>query len=88
MNTSQAIVGTCQGVKAALAFILIFISTAYFTHATLSSPQSKYFLSSEDLGLTRCRAQPLFDRILTWMFVYGGAAAVFQLLYFAVVGYE
>lgn len=40
----------------------------------------------KDLGLTSLRVKPLFDRILIWLFVYGGVAALVQLLYFTVVG--
>ncbi|KAF9651645.1 hypothetical protein BDM02DRAFT_3110410 [Thelephora ganbajun] len=64
----KAIIGTCQGLTA-LTSILIFISMAYFTARNPS---------------VTAKVKPLFDRILTWLLVYGGAAAVVQLLYFAV----
>lgn len=59
---------------------------AYFTARNrFATAKSVFFVLSPVLRPTSLRAQPLFDRILTWMFVYGGAAAVIQLLYFAVV---
>lgn len=57
-------------------------------HTINFPPQSQYFLTSEVLRLMSLRAQPFFDRTLTWTFVYGGAAVVIQLLYFAVVSCE
>lgn len=64
----KAVVGTCQGFTA-ITSILTFISMAYYTtHNPSLSAKTK---SS-------------FDQILTWLFVYGAAAALVQLLYFIV----
>ena len=87
LTRSQAIVGTCQGLTA-LASVLTFISMAYFTERSPSVTAKSVSRSAKYSQLTSLRAKPLFDQLLIWLLVYGGAAAVVQLLYFAVVGFK